>query len=503
MYSSCSPQATENCCDEDLAANIVTKKPRILAVNGQCPPEGGEIKAAQAVQPILSQRSASLVRPPPAKLLNDTVLKIRQRLGKYRIKSRLNEGAFGVVYVAADTIEGIDVALKIPHNIAGQDLLADFRNEVRLAAQLDHPNILPLKNAAFIDDRFVIAFALGERTLGERMMKRMSQATMLSYIEQMLEAVAHAHQNHIIHCDIKPENLILFTNNRLRLTDFGIARFAMRTVRGSGSGTVGYISPEQAMGQPSFRSDVFSLGLVMYKLLTGFLPEWPFDWPAAGHDRLRQRAHPDLIEIIRRSLAIRPEKRFRDAIAMRNEFLRIRERARGFKRKRGSSRSSESSVNWQSKMWNSFQKTFGRQLQSRYACGGCSGPVSEAMHFCPWCADHRDQHQGETRFPAHCPRCHRGMKLNWRYCPWCYGSGFEPLSERAYSDKQYVAKCDNTKCREKVLMPFMRYCPTCNRKVRRAWLIPGSKHRCVRCDWGIAAHWNHCAWCGKMQESKN
>jgi len=431
------------------------------------------------------------------------VLKTRQRLGKYRIKSRLNEGAFGVVYVAADTIEGIDVALKIPHKTDSQDLLADFRNEVRLAAQLDHPNILPLKNAAFIDDRFVIAFALGERTLAERMTKRMSQATMLCYIEQMLEAVAHAHENRIIHCDIKPENLILFSNNRLRLTDFGIARRAFRTIRGSGSGTVGYIAPEQAMGQPSLRSDVFSLGLVMYKLLTGYLPEWPFDWPTAGHDRLRQRAHPDLIEIIRRSVSVRPEKRFRDGVAMRNEFLKIRNRARRFKTKQYSGRSHESAVDWQSDMWNSFQKSFGRPLQSRYACNGCGGPVSEAMHFCPWCADRRQQHHGETRFPAQCTRCLRGMKLNWKYCPWCYGSGFEPLSKRVYSDKQYVARCDGAKCREKVLMPFMRYCPTCNRKVRRLWLIPGSKHRCSRCDWGIATHWSHCAWCGKTQESKN
>lgn len=432
------------------------------------------------------------------------MLRTRQRLGKYRIKRRLSEGAYGVVYAAADTIEGIDVALKIPHHATGPDIVADFRHEVRLAAQLDHPNILPLKNATFIDDKFVIAYLLGERTLAERMTKRMSQETMLDYIEQMLEAVAYAHQNHIIHCDIKPENLILFPTNRLRLTDFGIAKVARRTIKGSGSGTVGYIAPEQAMGQPSFRSDVFSLGLVIYKLLTGHLPEWPFDWPAAGHDRLRQRAHPDLIEIIRRAIDMRPKRRFRDGVAMLNAFQKIRARARRFKGKRASSRSSETTaLDWQTQLWSSFLKSFGRELEARHECSGCSGPVSEAMHCCPWCGDDRDKHRGETRFPATCPRCVRGMKLNWRYCPWCYGSGFEPLSERAYTDKRYTAKCDNSKCREKVLMPFMRYCPSCNRKVRRSWLIPGSRHRCGRCGWGVAAHWNNCAWCSKTLESKN
>jgi serine/threonine protein kinase len=432
------------------------------------------------------------------------MLKTRQRLGKYRIKRRLSEGAFGVVYAAADTIEGIDVALKIPHHMDDPDVLEDFRHEVRLAAKLDHPNILPLKNASFIDDKFVIAFLLGERTLADRMMKRMSQATVLNYIEQMLEAVAYAHQNHIIHCDIKPENLILFADNRLRLTDFGIAKVALRTVRGSGSGTVGYISPEQAMGQPSFRSDVFSLGLVIHQLLTGHLPEWPFEWPAASHVRLRQRAHPDLIEIIRRSLEIRPQQRFRDGVAMLNAFLKIRSRAGRFQPKRTSTRSSGAvALDWQSKIWANFIRAHGREMETRHKCTSCSGPVSEAMHHCPWCGDHRDKHHGETRFPAECPRCSRGMKLNWRYCPWCYGSGFEPLSERVYTDKRYVAKCENAKCRDKVLMPFMRYCPSCNRKVRRAWTIPGSKHRCGRCEWGVAAHWKNCAWCAKTLESKN
>jgi serine/threonine protein kinase len=117
----------------------------------------------------------------------------------------------------------------------------------------------------------------------------------------MIEAVAYAHRQRIIHCDIKPENFILFPDNRLRLTDFGIARVAQNTVAGSGSGTVGYMAPEQAMGKPSMRSDVFSLGLVIYRMLTGQLPEWPFEWPpprippapaegACGHDRGPQKS---------------------------------------------------------------------------------------------------------------------------------------------------------------------------------------------------------------------
>jgi eukaryotic-like serine/threonine-protein kinase len=138
----------------------------------------------------------------------------------------------------------------------------------------------------------------------------------------MIDAVGYAHRNKIIHCDIKPENMILLPDGRLQLMDFGIAKVAQRTIVktmiASGSGTVGYMAPEQAMGRPSARSDVFALGLIMYRMLTGHLPEWPFDWPHLGYATLRRKAHPDLIAVIRKSLEMRPAHRHRDG----NELLR-------------------------------------------------------------------------------------------------------------------------------------------------------------------------------------
>ena len=254
-------------------------------------------------------------------------LRARQLLGKYRIERRLGEGGFATVYRAMDTIEGIRVALKIPHaSLVNSEVLSDFRNEVRLTARLEHPNILPLKNAAFIDDRFVISFPLGERTLDDRLRNRMSLTTALDYASQMLEAAAYAHRLRIIHCDIKPENLIIFPGNRLRLTDFGIAKVAQKTVRGSGTGTVGYMAPEQAMGKPSLRSDVFSLGLIIYRMHSGQWPEWPYEWPPPGFQRLRGRIHPDLIAFMRRAIEPSPRKRFRDADQMLSAFLKIKPR---------------------------------------------------------------------------------------------------------------------------------------------------------------------------------
>ena len=134
-------------------------------------------------------------------------VRVRQRLGKYRIDRRLAEGGFATVYKAHDTIAGIPVALKIPHaGLVTKDTLEVFRKEVRLTAGLDHPNILPVKDAGFIDGRFVIAYPLGDETLADRLARRMSARTMLSLADQMLQAVAFAHGRSILHGDLKPEN---------------------------------------------------------------------------------------------------------------------------------------------------------------------------------------------------------------------------------------------------------------------------------------------------------
>ena len=250
-----------------------------------------------------------------------TTLKVRQKLGKYRIERRLGDGGFAAVYEATDTIEGIKVALKIPRPWAVNSAMLDhFRREVRLIARLDHPNILPLKDASFIGDQFVIAFPLGEKTLADRLRKRIGVEKALDFSEQILEGAAYAHRHRIVHCDIKPENMILFAGDRLRLTDFGIAKIAQRTIRGSGTGTVGYMAPEQAMGRPSARSDVFSVGVLLYRMLTGYWPEWPFHWPLDGAGLLRRKAHPDLVAVIRRAIEVEPRRRFEDADQMLRAF---------------------------------------------------------------------------------------------------------------------------------------------------------------------------------------
>ena len=263
-------------------------------------------------------------------------LRVRQKLGKYRIERRLGEGGFAAVYQAMDTIQGIRVALKVPHaEHVTKEVLNDFRKEVRTLSRLEHENILPIKDASIIDERFVIVTPLGKKTLDERLKSRFSIDTALDLAEQLLEGVAHAHEQRIVHCDIKPENILLFDDGSLRLGDFGIAKVAQKTLRGCGTGTVGYMAPEQAMGKPSFRSDVFSLGLILYRMLAGEWPEYPYHWPPPNFQRLKLRAHPDLISFLKKAIDPDPKKRFADGGQMLNTFQRLKNKAlRHAKRKR-------------------------------------------------------------------------------------------------------------------------------------------------------------------------
>lgn len=280
---------------------------------------------ARAAFALYSGTSARPRRRRPAFRGGRNVLRSRQKLGKYRIERRLSDGPLAAVYQAFDTIHGQRVALKIPHRRLMDDyFLADFRKEARILAKLDHPNILPIHNASFIDGYFVIAMPLGDETLGCRLQRRISTTKALDYTRQILDAVAHAHEMRIIHCDIKPENFILFGGHRLRLTDFGFSKLARRHIQASGSGTVGYVAPEQAMGRPVLASDVFSVGLVLYRMFAGILPRWPYDWPPPGSARLRQKLHPDMVALIRRAIEVKPSRRYHDGMQMLAAFERIR-----------------------------------------------------------------------------------------------------------------------------------------------------------------------------------
>jgi serine/threonine-protein kinase len=333
------------------------------------------------------------------------LLKARQKLGKYRIERRIADGPSAGVYEARDTIQGVSVALKIPHDSAMSDYyLADFKREARLAPRLEHGNILPIRDASFIDGKFVIAMPLGTESLSDRMRRRLSLEVTMKFVEQAVASVAHAHRAKVIHCDIKPDNFIVFPDDRLKLTDFGFSKVAEHTLKASGSGTVGYIAPEQAVGRPMFQSDVFSLGLVIYELLSGHVPEWPYDWPPPQIQRIRKKLSPQLVEWLKRAIEVRPEKRFKNATVMYQALMRLRNgHARKKQRKKNPSAADDPAL-WQKVLFRQFQRKYKAALDTRYECKHCSGPISESMHACPWCGAKTAPQKQETTYPAECPR---------------------------------------------------------------------------------------------------
>ncbi|MEM9659276.1 MAG: zinc ribbon domain-containing protein, partial [Planctomycetota bacterium] len=236
----------------------------------------------------------------------------------------------------------------------------------------------------------------------------------------------------------------------------------------------------------------------LFRMFAGRLPEYPFDWPPPGHRQLQKKLSSGHVDVVRRAIDPNPRKRFADAAAMQRAFGRLRHSRGNATGGNSAAVGQARSKDWKTVQRNQFLQEFGKTLGTMCDCQACGGPVSETMQFCPWCAAARRVHEGGTRFPQECPRCRRGLKLDWLYCPWCFGPGFEPESERQYSDARYSARCHSPDCSRKQLMPFMRYCPWCRRKVRRKWKLPNSASVCSRCGWGVAAdYWSYCPWCAK------
>ena len=429
------------------------------------------------------------------------VLRRGSQLGKYKIRRRVASGGFADVYEARDTIEGVAVALKIPHaSLVNDELMADFRREIRIAAALDHPNILPIRNAQIIDGVFVVASPLGEGNLAQVLSRRSSLRGRVDLAEQILEALAYAHESNVMHCDVKPENFIVFPGRRLRLADFGVARLAQSTVAMSGAGTVGYIAPEQAVGRASFRSDVFSIGIILCEMFGGGKPDWPYEWPPPRVDRLRQSVHAGTQALIRRATELSPRKRYGDAGAMLRAFRVLKKQGKilaGGARRRVRTTRKAGGADWRTLRQRQFKRLFGRVFDLQAQCSRCKGPISEGMSYCPWCASERKRHNGATRRRMRCPRCRRGRNPDWRYCPWCWGPGFAQVSEREYKDAQATSRCANRDCSRKKLSAFMRYCPWCHAKVQRPWKAKGVRYRCARCSWSVVPeYWAACPWCG-------
>ncbi|MFQ5513715.1 MAG: serine/threonine-protein kinase [Myxococcota bacterium] len=423
------------------------------------------------------------------------------RLGKYRLDRKLGEGAFATVWKARDLVEGRDVALKVAlPSVVEEYGREEIEREARLAVKLSHPNIVAVRNADWIDGYFVLATELGRTTLERHRGARRSARIALRIIRDIAAGLAHAHARRILHRDVKPENIVIFDDGRAALTDFGLSRFSKGMTQDfTKVGTFGYLAPEQAYGRTSFASDVFSLGLIAYEILTGVLPSWPFEWPPEGIERFEAKVPEPVRPVLRRAAELEPERRFASAVELEEKleaaFRRVEERPhRRTPRRRPAPEPSPLAV--QAEL---FRRRYGRRLGMRYACHRCEGPIAEEMVFCPWCGSADNSFRQLSPYPLVCPDCERGVRPEWTACPWCFSGRFQGNGRPLRPDARAERRCSRKGCPGQ-LRPFMRYCPVCKQKVRRPWSDPELPDRCPRCRWPVSrSFWRFCPWCGRKE----
>src|SRR5262247_2994133 len=271
-------------------------------------------------------------------------LAVGTRLGPYEVLAALGAGGMGEVYRARDTRLGREVALKVISDGAiDSERLQRFEQEARLAGSLNHPNLVVVHD---VGSEGGAPFLVTELLEGESLRHRLSRGrlplrTALELGVQLAEGLAAAHARGIVHRDVKPENVFLTSGGRAKLLDFGIAKLtAPRAIEGTRNlldttltpeglgtrpgavlGTPGYMSPEQVRGDPvDARTDIFSLGSVLYEMLAG-VPAFPAkSFIESGHAILEseppplpESVPPSVDVLVRRCLEKEPARRFQSA----------------------------------------------------------------------------------------------------------------------------------------------------------------------------------------------
>lgn len=200
--------------------------------------------------------------------------------GRYDILELIGKGGMANVYRAHDIIDDKTVAVKILREeyVNNMEFLRRFKNESKAIAFLNHPNIVKVYDVSFSDTHSIIMEYIDGVTLKEYMehVGALPWKDAVHFTIQILHALQHAHDKGIVHRDIKPQNIMLLRTGEIKVTDFGIARFARsesRTISDRAIGSVHYISPEQAMGENTDeKSDIYSVGIMLFEMLTGKLP---------------------------------------------------------------------------------------------------------------------------------------------------------------------------------------------------------------------------------------
>jgi serine/threonine protein kinase len=319
-----------------------------------------------------------------------------QVLGKYRILSSLGSGGFGTVYLAEDTWIDKKVALKVPHK---QNLdFSEMLKEARLLGSLDHPNLVAVLTAEKIESIFfiVMEYVSGE-TLEHLIMREgpLDLGKALDFSCQICNAVDHAHRAGILHRDLRPGNMLVSESGMVKVTDFGTSRFLEIAAHGTTViGSPPYMAPEQFHGKAVFASDVYSVGVTMYQMMTGSLP---YDTPAPADlarlargelvtaPRLKNPKIPKAInDIVLRALAPDPTTRYQRAADVLNDLLAARAPAprRVVRGGTAAATADENVSDIQSRLK-------ARETPQARFCWHCRKPLQARTLKCPFCGENQ------------------------------------------------------------------------------------------------------------------
>ena len=318
-----------------------------------------------------------------------------QTLGKYKIIAPLGSGGFGTVYLAQDTWIDKKVAIKVPHR-QGLDF-GELLREPRLLASVNHPNIVSITTAEKQENLFFIVMEYVQGETLENLINAQGALDVnrsLDFTCQICNAVDHAHRQGVIHRDLRPANVLVTENGVLKVADFGTSRFLEIAAHGTTViGSPPYMAPEQFHGKAVFASDLYSLGVTMYQMLTGVLPYVPpapadLDRLMSGElvtaPRLKNPAIPRAIsDIILRALAPDVTARYQRAADLLEDVLAARAPAR--RRPAASSRD-------QARGGRDDAQAIQSRLRAREApaarfCWQCRKPLHARTDRCPFCGE--------------------------------------------------------------------------------------------------------------------
>ncbi|MGM0501575.1 MAG: Stk1 family PASTA domain-containing Ser/Thr kinase [Bacillota bacterium] len=261
------------------------------------------------------------------KILND----------RYELVEKIGTGGMAIVYRAEDSLLSREVAVKIlqPQYADNSKAVKRFRHEAKSVASLNHPNIINIFDIGQDDElEYIVMEYITGQDLKEKIKEEgsFSPVKAVNMVMEVCQALIKAHRNNIIHCDVKPHNILLDSDERVKVTDFGIAQAVTDATMAQTESIVGsahYLSPEQARGDKvTTKSDLYSLGILLYELLTGELPFEGDNSVSVALKHVKEEPPspakykndlpPKLIKIIMKSLAKKPDERYNSA----NELLR-------------------------------------------------------------------------------------------------------------------------------------------------------------------------------------